>query len=74
MMQDLKHTAYILEVILQNELKNIVSEEYKDRGSSNMVTHVYAQGYLSAVRRMKKILLKQKDRQHDTATTFRLSQ
>lgn len=70
----MKHIAYALEAILQNELKSIVSEEYKDRGSSNMDTHVYAQGYLSAVRRMKEILLKQKDRQYDTETTFRVSQ
>ena len=70
----MKHVACALEAILQNKLKSIIAEECEDRGSSNMETHVYAQGYLSAVRRMKEILLKQKDRQYDTATTFRLSQ
>lgn len=70
----MKHVAYALEAILQKELKESLAKEREDRGSLDLDAHIYAQGYLSAVRRMKEILLKQKDKQHDTTTTFRFSQ
>lgn len=59
----MKHTAYALEAILQNELKSIIAEEYKERGCSSIETHAYTQGYLCAVRRMKEMLLKQKGKE-----------
>lgn len=67
----MKHTAYALEAILQNELKSIIAEEYKERGCSNIETHAYTQGYLCAVRRVKKILLQQKAHpsEHESSTS-----
>lgn len=66
----MKHTAYALEAILQNELKSVIAQECKERGCSNIETHAYTQGYLCAVGRMKEILLQQKAHpsEHESST------